>query len=201
MNGLILIILVAAAAFLATNMDNLALLVVFLLRYRCHRVIVGIAYLVGLSLVVLLSFLLSLLASAVPVQYLGLLGFVPISIGVVGIYRLIRGPAPESDSRQEQTASAAAVFVTTMFTQLGNSTDTLLTFGPLFADSMRAASYMIMFTIALMGALFLFAANYFVKHPLLSDLLQRQAHRATPFLLIFVGLYILANTASDLVPG
>ena len=160
MNGLILIIFVAAAAFLATNTDNLALLVVFLLRYRCHRLVVGIAYLVGLSLVVLLSFLLSLLAGAVPVQYLGLLGFVPISIGVVGIYRLIRGPAAESDSRQEQTASAAAVFVATMFTQLGNSTDTLLTFGPLFADSMRAASYMIMFTIAVMGALFLLAANY-----------------------------------------
>ncbi len=201
MNGLILILLVAAAAFLATNMDNLALLVVFLLRYRCHRVIVGIAYLVGLSLVVLLSFLLSLLASAVPVQYLGLLGLVPISIGVVGIYRLIRGPAAENDSSQEQTASAAAVFVATMFTQLGNSTDTLLTFGPLFADSMRTASYMIMFTIAVMGALFLFAANYFVKHPLLSDLLQRHAQRVTPFLLISVGLYILANTASDLVPG
>ena len=196
-----MIILVAAAAFLATNMDNLALLVVFLLRYRCHRVVVGIAYLVGLSLVVLLSFLLSLLASAVPVQYLGLLGFVPISIGVVGIYRLIRGPAVENDFRQEQTASAAVVFVTTMFTQLGNSADTVLTFGPLFADSMRAASLMIMFTIAVMGVLFLYIANYSVRNPLLGDLIQRHAHRVTPFLLIVVGLYILANTASDLVPG
>jgi cadmium resistance protein CadD (predicted permease) len=141
-----------------------------------------------------------LLASAVPVQYLGLLGLVPISIGAVGLFRLSRGPAAANDSSHEQTASAAAVFAATLFTQLGNSTDTLLTFGPLFADSMRAASYMIMFTVAVMGALLLFAANYFVKHPLLSDPLQRHAHRVTPFVLIFVGLYILANTATDLVP-
>ena len=200
MNGLILIIPVAAFAFVATNIDNLALLVLFLFRYRCHREVVGIAYLVGLLLMGLLSVLLSLLASVVPIQFLGLLGLVPISIGAVGIFRLSRGPVLEDEISQEQSASAAAVFAATLLTQLGNGTDTVLTFGALFADSLRAASLMIMFTIAVMGVLFLCIANYFVRNPLLGDLMQRHAHRVTPFVLIFVGLYILANTASDLVP-
>ena len=200
MNGLILIIPVAAIAFVATNIDNLALLVVFLFRYRCHRVVVGAAYLVGLLLMGLLSVLLGLLASVVPIQFLGLLGLVPISIGAVGIFRLSRGPVLEDEISQEQLASTAAVFAATLLTQLGNGADTVLTFGALFADSLRAASLMIMFTIAVMGVLFLYVANYFVRNPLLGDLMQRHAHRVTPFVLIFVGLYILANTASDLVP-
>jgi cadmium resistance protein CadD (predicted permease) len=162
---------------------------------------VGVAYLVCLFLLGLVSFLTSLLAGTVPVHYVGLLGLVPISIGAVGIWRLARGPVIEDETGQEKTMNATSVFIVASSAQLGNGADTVLTFGALFADSLRAASYLIMFTMAAMAVLFLGLANYFVKQPVLSELIQRHAHRLTPFVLIFVGLYILANTATDTLPG
>ena len=200
MNGLLLIIPVAAIAFVATNIDNLVLLVMFLLRYQSHRAVVRVAYLVGLSLIGLASFLIGLLAGSVPVHYLGLLGLVPISIGVAGIFSLIRGPGPQSETSHLQTMSAASVFFVTLTTQLGNGADTVLTFAALFADSLPGADYLIAFTIAVMAVLFLSIANYLISHPVLSNLMQRHAQRVTPFVLIFVGLYILVNTGTDLLP-
>ena len=196
-----MIVLVAAGAFVATNIDNLVLLVLFLLRYRDHRVVVGAAYLVCLFLLGLVGFLISLLANFAPVQYLGLLGFIPITIGAVGILSLVRGTAIENESPQAQTVGAASIFAVTLSTQLGNGADTMLTFGSLFGDSAPGADYLIMLTVAAMAVLFWFLANYLVNHPALSELMQRYAQRVTPFLLILVGLYILANTAADLAPG
>lgn len=201
LNGLIVIIPFAAAAFVATNIDNLALLVLLLLRYRRHRAVVSVAYLVCLFLLGLISFLTSLLAGTVPVHYVGLLGLVPLSIGAIGIFRLVRGPVVEDETGQEKTMNATSVFIVALSAQLGNGADTVLTFGALFADSLRAASYLIMFTMAAMAVLFLGLANYFVKQPVLGELIQRHANRLTPFVLIFVGLYILANTGTDTLPG
>jgi cadmium resistance protein CadD (predicted permease) len=197
----LLIIVIAAGAFVATNIDNLALLVMFLLRYRDQRLVVATAYLTGVSLLGIVSFTISLLASTAPVHYLGLLGIVPISIGAMGIWRLARGSVAQKENLQNESISAAAVFVVTLSTQLGNGTDTVLTFGSLFADSVPGADQLIMVTMAVMAVLFLWLANYCVKHPVFSDMMQRHAHRVTPFLLILVGAYILANTGTDLMPG
>ena len=196
-----MIIVIAAGAFVATNIDNLALLVMFLLRYRDQRLVVATAYLIGVSIIGIVSFTISLLASTAPVHYLGLLGLVPISIGAMGIWRLTRGSVAQKETLQNESISAAAVFVVTLSTQLGNGTDTVLTFGSLFADSVPGADQLIMVTMAVMAVLFLWLANYCVKHPVFSDMMQRHAHRVTPFLLILVGAYILANTGTDLMPG
>ncbi len=201
MIDLLLIILVSVGAFVATNIDNLVLLVMFLLRYRDRRVVVATAYLICLSLIGLVSFTISLLASTAPVHYLGLLGLVPISIGVMGIWRLARGSVVQKETVQDETISAAAVFVVTLSTQLGNGADTALTFASLFADSVPGADQLIIVTMAVMAILFLWLANYCVKHPVFSDAMQRHAHRVMPFLLILVGVYILANTGTDLMPG
>jgi len=196
----LIIIVVAAGAFVATNIDNLVLLVMFFLRYRDRRLLVAAAYLVGLSLIGLVSYLISLLASTAPVHYLGLLGLVPISIGIIGIWRLASSSVAENEAAQEDTVGAAAVFAVTLSTQLGNGADTVLTFGSLFADSVPGADQLIVLTMAVMAVLFLCVANYFVNHPALSKLMQRHAHRVTPFLLMLVGIYILANTGTDLIP-
>lgn len=196
-----MIIVITAGAFIATNIDNLALLVMFLLRYRDHRLVITAAYLTGVSLIVAVSFTISLLASTAPVHYLGLLGLVPMSIGAMGIWRLARGSVVQKENLQNESISGAAVFVVTLSTQLGNGADTVLTFGSLFADSLPGTDQLIMVTMAVMALLFLWLAIYCVNHPAFSDGVQRHAHRVTPFLLILVGLYILANTGTDLLPG
>ena len=91
-------------------------------------------------------------------------------------------------------------FATTLISQLGNGADTIVVFGVLFADSMPSADILIVLTLASMAIVFVLVGIYAVRHPMLSGWIERYAYRATPFVLIFVGIYILANTATDLMP-
>ena len=129
-----------------------------------------------------------------------LLGFVPISIGLVGITKLLRAPKSAGAAGRLSSASGQAVFMATFLSQLGNGADTILTFGVLFADSMPTADVLIVATLAVMAIIFVAVAKYAVQHPRLSDVIERYAHRVTPFVLVAVGAYIIANTATDLLP-
>jgi cadmium resistance protein CadD (predicted permease) len=90
MNNLIQIIPVAAGAFIATNLDNFALLVTFLVRYRHRTLIVAGAYFASIFLLGLVGYAIGSAAATAPVEYLGWLGLMPMAIGTAGVVRLVR---------------------------------------------------------------------------------------------------------------
>ena len=137
---LFVIIPIAAGAYLATNLDNLTLLAVLLARYPERRDTVIAGFLVSAGLLAGCGFAISYATAAVPVKYLGLLGLVPITIGLVGVSRLIRERSGRDASGPQSPRIAGAAFVATVGSQLGNGSDTLITFAALFADSMPTAA-------------------------------------------------------------
>ena len=50
------------------------------------------------------------------------------------------------------------------------------------------------------AVIFVLVGIYAVRHPALSKWIDRYAYRAMPFVLIIVGIYILANTVTDMMP-
>ena len=70
-----------------------------------------------------------------------------------------------------------------------------------FADSTPSTDYLIALTFLAMTGLFAGIAYYALKHRTLSEFLDRYGRYVTPFILILVGVYIISNTASDLLPG
>jgi len=92
------------------------------------------------------------------------------------------------------------VFMTALISQLGNGADTVVIFSILFTDSKPSADVLILLTLAAMAVIFVVVGIYAVRHPALSKWVDRYAQRAMPFVLIIVGVYVLANTASDLMP-
>ena len=192
------VIPVAAVAYVATNMDNFSLLVGLLARYSSQRPAVAAGYVAGTAVLCAISFGIGEAAETAPLGYLGFLGVIPITIGVVWLVRAWRdrnkpaGLKTLSDSVSEKT-----VFALTLSTQLGNGTDTIITFGVLFADTRASADIYIVLTMAAMALLFVVAGIFGVTHPSLGRWLDRNAQRIAPFILIGVGLYIVANTASD----
>jgi cadmium resistance protein CadD (predicted permease) len=199
MYSLLAIVPVTAAAFIATNLDNFVLLVSLLARYRSRTLAVASAYLVCMFIVGAVGFLIGEAANSAPVEYLGFLGLIPISIGVIGILRLLSLAPDRGSGDTSGIDSGHTVFVTTLLAQLGNAADTIVTFGILFADSLQAADYLILLTLMVMAGLFVFAAAYAVRHPNMSQVIERYADRVTPFILLFVGVYVLMNTGTDLV--
>ena len=85
MHSMLQIIPVAAGAFIATNLDNFALLVTFLVRYRHRPLNVASAYFVSISLLGLVGYGIAYAAAIAPAEYLGWLGVIPMAIGTAGV--------------------------------------------------------------------------------------------------------------------
>jgi len=201
MTNLIGIVPIAVGAYFATNVDNFVLLVALLARYRRQTINVVAAYLTCMLILGIAGFGVSEIANYVPIRYLGLLGIVPIFIGVVEFVRLHRNKDKTSVATETSLDSNHRVFLTTLISQLSNGADTILVFGILFADSTAATDTLIMFTLAAMAVTFVLVAMYAVRHPKISSVISRYAQRVLPFVLIIVGVYVLANTATDALPN
>lgn len=200
MNTLLIIIPVTAAAFVATNMDNLVLLVALLSRQARQSAPVIAGYAVAMTLLLGVSFALGRAAEAIPVSYLGYLGLVPLGMGISGLIAIFR---PRQDVLPDSTSSIGkpvAVAIAAALAQLSNGTDTLLAFSALFADSNARADMLVAATFAGMVALFCASALYVLRQESLGRTLQRVSIYLTPLLLSCVGLYILADTVTDRAP-
>lgn len=201
MHEMLIIIGVTAAAFVGTNLDNLLLLAVMYSRYQKHAGMVTAGYFTGMILVAIVTMIIGEVGDVIPLAYVGLLGVIPMMMGVLALWKLFRSPQPEVVNSAVTGGNRFAVFFALISIQLSNSADSIITFSALFADSADPADYVIAPTFLVMVGVFSAVAYYSVKHPKLSQVLSRYGQYVTPFILILVGFYILGNTASDLVPA
>jgi len=199
MTSLIMIIPIAAGAYVATNLDNFVLLVSLLARYRHHTSNVVAGYFGCMLILGFVGFWIGKAANIAPVEYLGLFGLVPISIGIAELIQWRRRGVKPTIANEKSADGVQKGFTVTLISQLGNGADTLVVFGVLFADSMPSADILIIITLAVMAVIFVLAGIYTVRHPAPGKWIDRYAHRAMPFILILVGVYVLANTATDLL--
>ena len=195
---LLIIVAIAAGAFIGTNLDNLLLLVTFYSRYPDHTATVTGAYAAGMLLIGVLCVIIGEGGGLIPIDYLGLLGIVPISIGAIGLLQLFRKPKDNDVAQRVAGNQRKAVFLAVMLTQLSNGADTIITFSVFLADSTDRADYFIIPTFFVMVLLFSALARFALKHPRLKHFLDRFGRYITPLILVLVGWYILSDTASDL---
>ena len=194
-----IVVVVAAGAFMATNLDNLVLMIGLFGRYSDRRRDVLFGYLVGMVIIAAVTFYVGKLAGTAPVEYLGLLGIVPVLIGVAELVRLFRNKGVVRDPVVPGAGSTA--MVATLTAQLGNSTDTIITYSVLFSDANDLADYLVLAAFAGMALLLALVAYLALRHPWLSRPVQLYGHYITPLILITVGMYVLSNTALDMLPG
>jgi cadmium resistance protein CadD (predicted permease) len=199
MDSMLTIIPITVFAFLATNLDNFLVLVSMLAQYRDQSSAVFAGYFAAMLILLTGGFLIGEAADSVPIEYIGLLGMIPMGLGVYGLWQLLSGNADSEDDEPVTRAAWRAIFLAVLLTQAGNGGDTLVTFGVLFADSNPAADTLIVLALAVTAVAVAWLANYALNHRQISRLIKRYAHKITPFIMIGVGAYVLANTATDLV--
>ena len=201
MSEILTIVAITAGAYIGTNVDNLILLVALHQRYEKHSRLVTAGYVAGMVLIGLICLVIGEAGELIPVSYLGLLGVIPISIGGLALVQLFgKDKTAESVGVASQNG-LRAIFAIAVMTQLSNSADSITTFSVLLADSSDASDYVIGPTFLAMVGVFAWVAVYSLKHRRLSQFLDRYGNYVTPFILILVGIYILSNTATDLMPG
>ena len=190
---------VTASAFIGTNLDNLVLLIALYSRYTHQTRIVTAGYIAGMVSIGLIVFVIAEAGDFIPVAYLGSLGVIPVVIGLKGLFRLYQKKQDANESAPAVSDGGKMVFFSVFMTQLSNSADTIITFTIFQFDSKDTMDYVISITFLAMTFVFAGLAYYSLKHQKLSNFLDRYGHWLTPFILIFVGLYIISDTATDLV--
>jgi cadmium resistance transport/sequestration family protein len=196
----------AIAAFISTNVDDVFILMtLFTLTSKTltkQNILFG-QYLGFVSLIIL-SIAGSLLGLIIPKGYIGLLGLLPI---YMGLSKFIRHIANKEGEEEEEDVEIGSTSSTGFFSHLigvqtfnvaaitiANGGDNIGIYIPFFANlSIPALCYTITIFLALVFVL-VRTAWYLTRHPALSSIFKKYNHIIFPFVLVGLGIYIIVES-------
>jgi cadmium resistance protein CadD (predicted permease) len=187
---------VGIAAFVATNIDDLFILMVFFANrsFPTSQIILG--QYVGMGLLLGVSLIGSLIALVVPSNLIGLIGIFPIVIGIKEILEL-RKKGDDDDEEPVKQLSAQSrwraylpFLIVAAVTLSGG--EEIGIYVSVFAIYNEVSEIITIVTVVIvLTGVWCGIASYLVNHSFLADRLRRIASRVLPFLLIGLGIYIL----------
>lgn len=186
---------VVALAFASTNLDNLLLLVGWQLGGAVPPGRLFAGYALGMAGVLVIAVLIGLVGYLFPLGYLGYLGVIPILLGL----KLLVANLGRTGDGPSDAVSAAGSLLAVATTQVSNGVDTVLVFAPLLADSQLIFDAEIAVLFLVLVCLWFVLARVLSRHASRLPLIERLGHWLAPLVMIGVGLYILGNTATDMV--
>ena len=201
-------------AFIATNLDDLLLLTLFFSQvnstFRKRHVVLG-QYLgfTGLILASLPGFLGGLVISS---AWIGLLGLVPIGLGInqlwhrnstaTDVQTVNQGVIHPSDDSTIPTQLASSggwqsllnpkIYAVAM-TTIANGGDNIGIYVPLFANSDRTRLGITLLIFFCLVGLWCLIAQQLTRHPTITRLITRYGNTFVPIVLIGLGIFILVE--------
>lgn len=185
-------IVVASTLFVSTNIDDIFVLVGFFAdpKFRVPDIVLG--QYAGIVVLFSVSLAASLLSLVVPRPYLGLMGLIPIVLGVKKMLEYLRGRyVSEAEQEQHPDARVYGRGVTVALVTVANGGDNIGTYAPAFAIRSRYQIAEIALVFAILTAAWCFLAHWLVNHPTLGAPIRRYGHRLTPIMLMAIGLLVL----------
>ena len=163
------------------------------MTYPARQVVLG-QYL-GIGFLVCVGILCSLIALVIPSHIVGLLGIVPILIGIKELVEnrmKVKSPSMKSEYKKNKSHFS---FLAVAGVTIANGGDNIGVYVPLFSkyDTVEQISVIVTIFI-IMTAIWCAAAYYLVYHPLLAFKIQRTGKLILPFVLIGLGTYILLDS-------
>jgi cadmium resistance transport/sequestration family protein len=195
MNDLSINFLQGLTAFIATNLDDIVVLMVFLANpaWRLRQVILG-QYL-GFGILVLMSLPGYLGGRLIPTAWIGLLGLIPLGIGI----KLLFTKNDEEDGVQtitsqqfgglEQLVPLPVLQVAAV--TIANGGDNIGIYVPLFASKNAAGLGAILFVFGLMVGIWCAVAWWLVQQQLIGTIFSKYGDCFIPWVFMGLGIYIL----------
>lgn len=177
----------SVAAYAATNLDDLFVLMLLLAACRHPRRLAA-GHVLGVSALTVIGLLGALGLQQLPLQYTGLLGFVPILLGIRAL--LQRHSAEEADVPAANDVGIFGMALTT----LGNGADNLGVYMPLFTGFTGGQCLIAVLVFAALTALWLWLARALAGLPRLRSILQKYRHIAVPVILLTLGVCIVLGS-------
>ena len=193
-------LLLAAGGFVSTNIENVVILVSVFCANPKNAQAVRRGFAIGSIALLLASLLVLLVSGLIPIRFLGLLGLVPIGFGILEIVRTSRRNEQSDGDAREAGPEHTRVVLSASVLMIANGGDTIAVFAPLFAET-RPSGVVVLVLGYLATAISLsFLSGHVCIFPKLSEPLKKYGARLAPYIMIGIGVYILLNTGTDLVP-
>ena len=182
--------------FASANVDDLFVLAAFFADKQMRPVSIVLGQYLGFGTLVLVCALAALVALALPQEWVALVGFVPLFLGVRRLLALRskeRGAHREGkDGRKHGKRAARSHVLAVAGVCIANGGDDFGIYVPLFASDLGAiATYAL--TFALMVGVWCALGYWLVSHNVLGKQIRRYGHIILPIVLIALGVYILSG--------
>jgi cadmium resistance transport/sequestration family protein len=199
-------LLSAVAAFIATNLDDILVLMLFFSQTQQRRIQIVIGQYLGFGVLVLLSLPGYFGGALIPRAWIGLLGLLPLAIGLKLLWKSDAGAtaAPEIDHSPTRPTWLRNLLSPLIYqvaaVTIANGGDNISIYIPLFAGKTLIGLATILVTFFLMVGLWCWLALGLIRQPAIGKLLTTYGDRLVPWIFIALGLYILADsrTITDL---
>lgn len=178
--------LLVAGGFVATNLDNLLILIGVVAASADRRAVV-LGYLAAVTTVLAGCVAGGLLGGVLRPERVGYLGIVPLVMGLTLGWKLLRGQVAAQPSR-----GGGAFFLT-----LSNSGDSFALFLPLLAETDRGIVWLMVAVYLLLALAWVGLALWLLRHRQLARGLATAGQWLLPAIMVTVGIYILVDTGTD----
>ena len=183
-----------AAGYVATNLDNLLLMVLLLGSYPQARLRILAGSLAAAGVLLAACLAAVVLGTLVDPALLGYLGIVPVALGLRMLHQRNTGEAGSSEGRM---AGVDGGWFSTSALLLGNSGDTLAVFVPLFAESDPRYLGMELGLFAAMALVWTGLALAVSSRLGTTRRIVQAGERLVPWIMLLAGGYVLLDTATD----
>lgn len=192
---------VGVTAFVATNIDDLFILIAFFSKRSFSSSQIVIGQYVGMGLLVGVSLVGSLIALVIPYNLIGLIGFIPIAIGIKELVELRKKKHGNGDYDEDnkviikylsQNRWAVYLPFLTVATITFSGGEEIGIYTSTFAayNSPSEVVFIVSIVMILTGA-WCALASYLVNHAFQATRFRHFADKVMPFILISLGIYIL----------
>ncbi len=203
-------IIAGVTSFVATNIDDIVILMLFFAQvnttFRIRHIVAG-QYL-GFTVLIAASLPGFFGGLILPKAWIGLLGLLPI---VIGVKYLVNREKDENEVQtvsdelnSSKTRSSAMSIASLLAPQtyhvaavtFANGGDNIGIYVPLFASSNLASLAVILSVFFLFVGLWCYVAYQLTRHPVIARVFTRYGKRIVPFVLIGLGIYILSESGT-----
>jgi cadmium resistance transport/sequestration family protein len=216
MNWLAGAIIAGITSFTATNIDDLVILMLFFAQvnasFRPRQIVVG-QYL-GFSTLIIASLPGFFGGLIVPRAWIGLLGLVPIAIGVSRLVNPKKDEEVQAVSDELNHSRGNNSFASTLASLISpqtfnvaavtfaNGGDNIGIYVPLFASSTLASLVVILCIFFLLIGVWCYMAYLLTRQAAIAHVLTRYGKALVPFVLIGLGIFILFESGTyQLLPS
>ena len=193
---------IGTTAFVATNIDDLLILISFFANSRFPLPQIVLGQYAGMGALLAISIVGSLIVLIVPNNLIGLIGIFPIAIGIKELLELLKNDNNNEEesanhqplrSRRRRRLIAYLPFLTVAAVTFSGGEE-IGVYTSVFAAYHEVYEIIIIvFVVMVLTGVWCIVAYHLVNHPLVASRVKRIGTIALPFILIGLGIYILAE--------